>query len=289
MVKAQVHASARSSISMSCKQVDEFLDGAPGLTPSLPESVAAHSFHCERCRRLIELMRAKMPEEALPPDVRSRIESLILGSLEAVRPLSPPSTFVLGLLAIFLLLAAGGIGMMGAGAVGVMSLWQFVATGLILGAGAVLLALSLSRQMIPGSYHRVRPAALIPCVAGGFLLAFLTLFPWRVNGDFFASGLRCAGAGLAMIVPASVCFWLIIRRGVVLSPRLAGAGIGLLAGLAGALVLHFGCEIAGAPHLLVWHAGVPVFSALAGFLLGGLAARGRAVIASEPPRKLKSL
>lgn len=261
---------------MGCKQIDQFLDDAvPSLAPSLPEWVAAHCLHCERCRRLIELLRAKMPEEALPAGVQSRIEGLILGSLKAVRPLAPVGGLALGFLAIFLLVALGGIGMLGARAMRVMSLWQLAVMGSILGAGAVLLALSLSRQMTPGSYHRVRPAALISSVAGGFLLGFLLLFPWKTDGDLFASGLRCAGAGLAMIAPASICFWLLIRRGAVLSPPLAGASIGLLAGLAGALVLHFGCEIARAPHLLVWHAGMPVFSALAGFLLGGFSARKR--------------
>ncbi len=258
---------------MTCRQIDEFLDHqVSGADPSLPQWVAEHCRDCERCRKLLELLRGKLPDQELPRSLQSQIESAVLGSLKPVSPLPSTRGLMLGFLATFTLLSLVGVMMMGGGALRVMSIWQFASVGLILGTGAVLLAISLSWLMVPGSYQRIRLKALIFCVAAAFLFALALLFPWRTEGMFVTTGLRCATAGFVLIAPASVCFWLLVRRGAILSPGLAGATTGLLAGLTGAMVLHFGCVIAKAPHLIVWHAGVPISSALAGFVLGKVAA-----------------
>jgi len=261
---------------MSCKEIDEFLDDRVSrVDTSVPGWVAAHCRQCARCQQLLDLLKTQVRIQPPPADLLSRVDEVIAGSLRAVTPLSPARSFVLGFLAIFVALAVGGIVTMGVGATRVMSIWQFAGVGSILGAGAVLLAISLSRQMTPGSYQKVRPAALVFSLVACFLLALLLLFPWKLDGDFVSVGLRCASAGLMLIVPASVCLWFLVRRGAVLSPGPAGGTIGLLAGLVGATALHFGCEIATAPHLVVWHAGIPVFCALAGFLLGRFSGRER--------------
>jgi hypothetical protein len=53
-------------------------------------------------------------------------------------------------------------------------------------------------------------------------------------------------------------FWLLFRRGVILSTQLAGSTIGLLAGLTGTTVLEIHCPLETAWHVLTWHLGVPV-------------------------------
>lgn len=259
---------------MSCKEIDEFLDDRVSrVETSVPGWVAAHCRQCARCQQLLELLETRVRIQPPPADLLSRVDEVIAGSLRAVTPLSSARSFVLGFLTIVVALAGGGIVTMGVGATRVMGIWQFAGVGSILGASAVLLAISLSRQMAPGSQQKVRPAMLVFSLLACFPLALLLLFPWKLAGGFVSAGWHCASAGLVLVVPASVCFWFLVRRGAILAPGLTGATIGLLAGLVGATALHFGCEIAAAPHLVVWHAGLPVFSALAGFLIGRLSGR----------------
>ncbi len=63
-------------------------------------------------------------------------------------------------------------------------------------------------------------------------------------------------------------FWLVLRRGAVLSPSMTGAATGLLAGLVGTSVLEIHCPNLDAWHILVSHLGVAVLCALAGLIIG---------------------
>ncbi len=259
---------------MTCAQIDDFLDQQVSRpTASLPQWVAEHCRNCKRCRKLLELLGGKPAAHEFSPGLQSQIESSLLKSLQPVSPLPSTGRLVLGFLGVFVLLLVLGIMMGGTGARQVMNLWQFAGVGLILGAGTVLLATSLSGLMVPGGYQTTRAKALVVFVAAVFVLALGLLFPWQVEPMFVTAGLRCAFAGFVLMGPASVSFWLLVRRGAVLSPGLAGATTGLLAGLVGPVVLHFGCPIAKAPHLLVWHAGVPIAGALGGALVGTLLGR----------------
>jgi hypothetical protein len=60
----------------------------------------------------------------------------------------------------------------------------------------------------------------------------------------------------------------ILRRGVVLEPVRLGATAGALAGLSGAMVLHFQCTVPEAPHVLLWHFTGPILCAAGGALAG---------------------
>ncbi len=259
---------------MTCTQIDEFLDNqGRSPTASFPQWAAQHCRNCERCRKLLELLGEKPPAHEFSPHLQSQIESSLLKSLQPVSPLPSTGRLVLGFLGVFVLLLVLGIMMGGTGARRVMSLWQFAGVGLILGAGTVLLATSLSGLMVPGGYRTARAKALVVFVVAAFILALGLLFPWQTEPMFVTAGLRCALAGFVLMGPASVSFWLLVRRGAVLSPGLAGATTGLLAGLVGPVVLHFGCPITSAPHLLVWHAGVPVAGAFGGALVGSFLGR----------------
>jgi hypothetical protein len=69
-------------------------------------------------------------------------------------------------------------------------------------------------------------------------------------------------------IPAAAMAWIILRRGAVLDAGAFGASAGLFAGLAGVTVLQFNCPYLEATHIMVWHAGMVIFSTAAGFLAG---------------------
>jgi hypothetical protein len=126
----------------------------------------------------------------------------------------------------------------------------------------------LSRQVSPGAHYRIPPRALVFSVATAFLCLSLLLLPWRATSRFWSWGLMCFSFGSVLAAVATIPLWMLVRRGAILSPGLTGAATGLLAGLLSTTVVHLGCANTTAPHVALWHAGVPIFSALVGFLLG---------------------
>ena len=80
--------------------------------------------------------------------------------------------------------------------------------------------------------------------------------------------LACLKNGLTYAIPGGLLFWLLVRRGAILFPKLIGAAVGGLAGLIGLSVLEMNCPNLDVYHILVWHGGVVVISSAAGALLG---------------------
>lgn len=136
-----------------------------------------------------------------------------------------------------------------------------------LAASAVLLAVSMIGQMAPGNKYALAPAA----VPIGILTALLTTLAatFRPHGEsaFIANGLDCLKNSLSFSIPAAFLFWLLLRRGAMLFPKLIGAAAGGLSGLVGLSVLELSCPNVNVFHILVWHWGV-VISATAGALIG---------------------
>lgn len=257
---------------MSCKEVDQFLDCGPGA--ALPREAAEHLRSCERCRALFDGFQGAVPH-GLAPQLQGRLEQAVLGSLEPVKPLPSARSLAAGFSLVFFAVAGAGAVALGVATPKVMNPVQLGVVFALLAGGAVLLAIALSREMLPGAYALNRlycSKVLLAWLLPAFLLAVAALFPWRASQPFLA-GFPCTLAGLLLSAPAAVLFWLLLRRGAVLSPGTAGAASGLLAGLAGALALHLTCIMAEAPHLAVWHVGVPVGCALAGFAIGRFAER----------------
>jgi hypothetical protein len=254
---------------MTCRDIDRVLDRRWGRTEQpLPPEAADHLRGCERCRDLLTLADAAEAPAPVSVDVQARIEQSLLGSLEAVRPLPSPGRFLLGFLGTFTVALALGASVSGIRSVAVMTGWQFGAVSAVLGLGAVAAAASLSRQMFPGGRQLVRPSVVLGVITAAVAGCWALLFPWRLDAGFWAWGMKCSGFGLIWVLPAAALLWRLLRRSVVLSPGVTGATAGLLAGLAGATVVHLGCRSTTAPHLTVWHAGIVVTSALAGFALG---------------------
>jgi len=68
-----------------------------------------------------------------------------------------------------------------------------------------------------------------------------------------------------------VPFWLVLRRGAILSPAMTGAATGLLAGLVGTSALEIHCPNLHVGHILVSHLGVAVLGTTVGFFIGMVA------------------
>jgi RNA polymerase sigma-70 factor (ECF subfamily) len=96
------------------------------------------------------------------------------------------------------------------------------------------------------------------------IVAIAVLFQFQHERDFWGNAWACIRAGTPIGVLAAVPFWLVLRRGAILSPSITGAATGLLAGLVGASVLEIHCPNLGAWHILVSHLGVAILCALAG-------------------------
>lgn len=254
---------------MTCKQIDAFLDqqwSGPG-TP-VPRNVAGHLESCAACRRLFRSLAGSATDRQPSAQVQSQIERAVIGSLEPVEPLAPARKFTFDLLAVFVLIAAAVAAIVGVRAPWRMTGLQFAALTSALLVGAALLAVSLSRQVSPGARYRIPPKALVLSVAIAFLCLSLLLLPWRMTNRFWSWGLMCFSFGSVLAAVATIPLWMLVRRGAILSPALTGATTGLLAGLLSATVVHLGCANTTAPHVALWHAAVPIFSALVGFWLG---------------------
>jgi hypothetical protein len=261
---------------MNCRDLDEYFDRtSEGTEPRLPPEARGHVENCEVCRRVCELLAAHRtlvgPE--LDPRLEQKIASNLNTSLEAVTPVPARRRLAMVLVGIVSLMSVILAAIIGAGGFKVMTWEQLLGMTVILGGGVALLADSVSRQMIPGSDHRLPPRALIVTLPVVFLCGMPLLFPWRHTNAFVGLGLRCTLRGLTIATLGMLLFWPVVRRGAVLSRDLLGASVGLLAGLTGATVLQFSCRLLEAKHLAGWHAGMVVAAMLEGLLLARVLAK----------------
>ena len=255
---------------MTCRDLDDVMSSRSGNWPHA-EGYAEHLRGCQRCRSLARLFE-DAGEDPVPSESQlKRIQAGIVEHLEPVRPLPPLRVFLSACAIIFILVVAAGALRLGTNGWAALNIGQRVTVFASLAASAILLAASMIRQMVPGSRHTVPPAAL----PGGILLALVlviaTAFRSRGELAFVANGLVCIKNGLTYSVPAALLFWLLLRRGAILSHKLIGAAAGGLAGLTGLSVLEVNCPNLNIFHVLVWHWGVVLISSLAGALIGAAA------------------
>jgi hypothetical protein len=153
-----------------------------------------------------------------------------------------------------------------------------------LAIGTGLLVYSLVNQMVPGSRHRIPPAPLAVGITVLVAMVMAVLFQVQQEENFWGNTWICIRAGTLVGALAAVPFWLVLRRGAILSPRMTGAAAGLLAGLAGTSMLEMHCPILDVSHILLAHLGVAVLSALAGLAVGLTAEiRGtRSILRGDP-------
>jgi len=207
-------------------------------------------------------------EDPLSPATLRHIADGIATNLWPVRPVAPARYFFGAFVGIFACIVALGVYRMGAFAIAVMTPLQAATILSALAISTGLLAHSLVHQMVPGSRHRIPPGPLPVGITISLTIAIVVLFQFQHERNFWANGWACIRAGIPIGVLAAVPFWLVLRRGAVLSPSMTGAATGLLAGLVGTSVLEIHCPNLDAWHILVSHLGVAVLCALAGLVIG---------------------
>jgi hypothetical protein len=252
---------------MNCNDVDQALIDWPEAL-RLPPQAEEHLRSCKRCQELVRAVSASVPAEMPSPTTLSQIEQSILADLHAVRPLAPNRYVFAAFAAVFVSVVAVGVYRLGAFAIAVMSPLQAGAILSALMIGSALLAYSLVHQMVPGSRRAINPRLLPVGVIISLTVAIAVLFQFQHERNFWTNGWACLRAGTPIGILAAVPFWLILRRGAVLSPGLTAAATGLLAGLVGTTVLEIHCPNLDAWHILVSHLGVSLLLAIAGFVAG---------------------
>ena len=216
-------------------------------------------------------LRNNPPSPEVSSELSQRIQGKLLAALTPLKPMASIKVCVLRFLAMFLAFAAGLVVTMGAAGLRQMSTWQFLGSGLLLAAGAVLFSLSLARQMTPGSRRGIPTWLAMALFSGAALGGITLLFPWRETGTSIGLSWQCSLREFAIAAPAAALLWLLLRRSApALSPTALGASVGAMAGLLAVTVLQFGCVYQQALHLLLWHWSVLAISAGAGALFGWL-------------------
>jgi hypothetical protein len=195
------------------------------------------------------------------------IQARIVENLHPVRPLASSRFFLFACATIFLCIVAIGA-TFGINGWGALSMGQRIAVFGTLAGSAILLAVSMVGQMVPGSKYALAPAALPIAILTALLIVLTASFQPQKEAAFVADGLAHMKAGLTCSIPAALLFWLLVRRGAMLFPKLIGAAAGGLAGLIGLSVLEIICPNLNVFHILIWHWGVVLVNSVAGALVG---------------------
>jgi hypothetical protein len=249
---------------VNCHDIDRAL--SQGLP--LPLQAEEHAACCDRCRQLLGALNSPVPVEPLSPVALHKIAESLAHNLRPVRPLAPARYFAGAFAGIFVAIVALSVYRVGAFAIAVMTPLQTTTILSTLAIGTGLLVYSLVNQMVPGSRHRISPALLAAGITILVAMVMAVLFQVQQEENFWGNAWVCIRAGTLVGALAAVPFWLVLRRGAILSPRLTGAAAGLLAGLAGTSMLEIHCPNLDAWHILLSHWGVAILCALGGFVAG---------------------
>jgi hypothetical protein len=253
---------------MTCREMEEVI-----ITSTLAPDAAEHVAECEHCRHLVWLFGES--SQASPPsaDQMKRIEAAILRGLTPVQPLASQRALFFAFALVFLAVVAGGSLLLGTDGWRALSVLQRIAVFAPAAACAGLLALSLVRLMAPGSRLVISSTRSSIGVLPLLALIIVIVFQSREESGFVSAGLTCLRTGLTCAVPGAVLFWLLLRRGAILSPGLTGTIAGGLAGLVGLMVLEVRCPNLNLYHILAWHWGAALVAMLGGLALGRLSNR----------------
>jgi hypothetical protein len=249
---------------MNCKHVDRALSEESRLSLQAQDHVRG----CNRCQALVSALNMSAGVDSPSPATLRQIAEGMATGLRPVRPVASERYFFGAFLGIFVSVVALGIYRMGAFAIRVMTPLQTTAILSALAISTVLLAYSLVHQMVPGSRHRISPKLLPVAITISLMIAMAVLFQFQHERNFLANAWACIRAGTPFGLLAAVPFWLLLRRGAILSPSMTGAATGLFAGLVGTSVLEIHCPNLDAWHILVSHLGVAILCALAGLVIG---------------------
>jgi len=249
---------------MNCHDVDRALSQGPPL----PLQAEEHAGTCKRCQQLLSALNSSVHVDPPSPAALRKIAESLADNLRPVRPLAPARYFVGAFVGIFVAIVALSVYRLGAFAIAVMTPLQTIAILSTLAIGTGMLVYSVVNQMAPGSRYRIPPVLLAVVITILVATVMAILFRVQPEENFWGSAWACIRTGTLVGALAAVPFWLLLRRGAILSPRMTGAAAGLLAGLAGTTMLEIHCPILDAWHILLSHLGVAILCALAGFAMG---------------------
>jgi hypothetical protein len=261
---------AEMNTKVTCTDIDDLMIAGPENLLQSPDAVE-HIARCKHCRCLVRLLQ-KIEEEPVPGErVVERIQAMIAARLQPVRPLAPMPFFLGACAVTFLGVVATGIMPPTINGWAALNEVQRIAVFSTLTSSAVLLAVSMIGQMVPGSKYARAPRLVPISVLTALMVILAVTFRPREEGAFVQSGLACVRRGLTYSIPAALLFWLLLRRGAILFPQLVGAAVGGLAGLAGFSVLELNCPNMNLFHIVVWHWGVGLIGTAAGAFIGAIA------------------
>jgi hypothetical protein len=260
---------------MKCREVEEVLTMSNTReTGNLMPSVRAHLEECKSCQEFARIVELPSADAQMDSSQIDRLQKMIVNDLRPVRPLHPSWVFLLAFALIFVGLGSLGVLYLGTYGWFVLMPGQRIAVFSTLGASAGLLAFSLVRQMVPGQKSLLRPGLLPAALFVLLCLVVASVFQVRTDPHFLRAGEACLKAGVPYAIPAAFVFWLILRRGEILSPRVAGGITGMLAGLVSTTVLEVHCPNLDVWHILVWHVGIALLGMIVGLLVATV---GRAI------------
>ena len=253
---------------MKCRELEETLASSSAEAINiLMQSARSHLEECPSCQDLARVLELPAGEVKVSPAQIERLQRAIVSDLRPVHPLLPSWVFLLAFALIFVGLSALGVSYLGAHGWFVLMPVQKISVFATLAGSAALLAFSLVRQMVPGQKSLLRPGLLPVATFVLLCLVITSMFQVRTDPHFLQTGGACLKAGVPYAIPAGFVFWLILRRGAILSPRLVGAIAGMLAGLVSTTVLEVYCPNPNLWHILVWHVGIALLGTIAGLLL----------------------
>ena len=252
---------------MTCREVEQALamSGVKEAEVAM-QSVRGHIEGCRSCRELVRVVEIPFHAAQVSSIQIERLRDTIVDDLHPIRPLLPAWVFFLIFALIFAGLSYVGICYLGTIGWSVLMPLQKIAVFATLASCAALLSFSLVRQMVPGE-KSLLPTGLPPVVLVILCLVVASVFQVRTDPHFVRTGEACLKAGLPYAVPAGLLFWLVLRRGLILSPQAVGAIAGSLAGLVGTTVLELHCPDLNVWHILIWHVGIVLLGMLAGLLI----------------------
>ncbi|MFL6452299.1 MAG: NrsF family protein [Bryobacteraceae bacterium] len=254
---------------MKCRAIQKAVSEQPAgrsLAPSMREHVRT----CSQCQRFVAAMQVPASSASPSPELLARVAGLMSSDLRAVKPLA--SRAIYGSLISAVLLFVFGVAAYRMPAHGWDKMGAFE-TALVLAAlgscGAACVS-SLVNQMTPAGRYKVWPEMLPVLVIGVLAFGTAALFHFEHEVGFWASSWVCLRIGLTIAIPTAAIVWVILWRGVILSPGLTGATAGVVAGVAGAGALEVHCPNLNAWHILASHLGVAVCAGLLGLLAGAV-------------------
>jgi hypothetical protein len=220
------------------------------------------------------LKRAAEAQRDVDAAVLNRIAGSINATLRPVRPLPSSSTLVTGLISIAATVAVAGAMILGPHGIQKMNALEIGLIFPVLGVLVWVASVLCVAEAIPGSERPMTPATLAVTGCVGLGIVFGLLFHDYGTERFVSQGRACLIAGLVHAVPTYIATWWLLSRGFAVDPIAAGLAKGILAGLAGVVMLELHCANFEAPHVIVWHIAVIPVSGAFGSLAEWTRARG---------------